>query len=468
VGKADNNPAATVQTDQNAAALEHDPVLIRVSPHGYLTGIILGTFLTGLLFYLRLDLAGYLIFCFSWIVLTFLALNDQISFDGRRLERTGLLPRLWTWFNGSRRRLKLTDIEQVETQAIRAVRRGGNVHYRYRTVLHGKGVSISFASGGEDFRQMIRAILPRLSDNALDVRSLDLRQFLTDPKETLMKAEFARIPSADVLEASRPLSRNVLSKSCSAVDADATSDDLHIMANELRIAGFLPQALESFRRALVSRPRDARLLFDFGRCLNSYAALRRDKRMTRRSIAALRLAERRADDDIDLLSELGECYVQVGEWRRASAAFQRILDRIGDNFRAARGLAEIALRDGKIAHVIHHFASANRVAETPALRRWTRGEADYFSRLNDDEEYMETEFARVNLLETIESSRKTTLRIAFLAFPAVFIGVFFEDALIANIGWAITTVALLIWTGLIITARMLSRRIPYDLVSSDD
>lgn len=444
-------------------------VSVRVSPQGYLTGVMLGTFLAGLFFYLRFDVAGYIVFCLSWILLPYLAMNDRIRFDGRRLERTGVLPRLWTWFNGGRRRLNVSDIEQVETQALRAIRRGGNVHYRYRTVLHGKGVSIAFASGGEDFRRMIHAILPLLNDNVLDVRSIDLRKYLSDPKEAVMKAEFARIASAEVLEvATHPRRERRKADLPSVSDGETTADDLHVMGNELRLAGHLPQALESFRRALLNRPLDARLLFDFARCLNSYAALTRDDRLTRRSIAAMRLSERRARNDFDLLAELGECYAQVGEWRRAAVAFQRVLDRLGDHFRAARGLAEVALRDGKIAHVVHHFAAAGRVADTPALRRWSRGEADYFARLNSDEEYMEMEVSRVNLLDTVERSRRTALRIAFLAFPSVFIGVFFEDELIANIGWAVTTVALLIWTGMVITARMLARRIPYEMVASDE
>ncbi len=469
MSKADQSDITKLRSAEDAT--EHSdlrPVSIRVSPQGYLTGVMLGTFLAGLLFYLRFDVAAYIVFCISWILLSYFAMNDRIRFDGRRLERLGMLPRLWTWFNGGRRRLKISDIEQVETHAIRAIRRGGNVHYRYRTVLHGKGASIAFASGGEDFRRMIHAILPRLNDNILDVRSKDLCKYLGDPKEALMKAEFARIPSAEVLEtASRPRRKRREPGTAAGVDTDTTADELQVMGNELRLAGHLPQALESFRRALVSRPLDARLLFDFARCLNSYAALIRDDRLKRRSVAALRLSERRAHADLDLVAELGECYVQIGEWRRAAAAFQRVLDRIGDHFRAARGLAEVALRDGKIAHVIHHFAAAGRVAETPALRRWSRGEADYFARLNADEEYMEMEVSRVNLLETIERSRRTALRIALLAFPSVFVGVFFEDELIANIGWAVTTVALLIWTGMVITARMLSRRIPYELVAED-
>ncbi|MBK9216257.1 MAG: hypothetical protein IPM59_11785 [Chloracidobacterium sp.] len=469
MGNIDRADISRLKPDTDVATGEDATVAIRVSPHGYLKGVMLGTFLTGLLFYLRFDLAAYAVFCTSWIFLPFFALNDRITFDGRHLKRTGFLPRLWGWFNGGRKRLKVTDVEQVETQAIRAVRRGGNVHYRYRTVLHGKGVSVAFASGGEAFRQMIMAILPTLHDDALDVRSLDLRRFLSDPKEVLMKAEFARIPSAEVLEAAAlPLRGRGDGVRASVTDTDTCSEELHIMANELRLAGHLPRALESFRRALVGRRAGARLLFDFARCLNSYAAMRHDSRLMRRSIAALRLSERRGADDPKLLSEIGECYVQYGEWRRASELFRRVLDRFGDSVRAARGLAELALRDGKIAHVIHHFATANRVAETPALRRWTGGEAEYFSRLNSDEEYMETEISRVNLLDTVERGRRTALRIAFLAFPAVFIGVFFEDELIANIGWAVTSVALLIWTGLVITSRLLARRIPYDLVASDD
>jgi hypothetical protein len=229
----------------------------------------------------------------------------------------------------------------------------------------------------------------------------------------------------------------------------------------------LLQALEAFRRALVLRPRDGRLLFEFARCLHSFAGTTRDPHLERRAMAASRLSERNAVGDDDLLVRLAEWYFEIGEWRRAGNVFQRVSDRIGASFRAARGLAEIALRDGKIAHVIHHFATAGRVAETPALRRWSRAEADYFSNLHADEEYMEMEISRVNLLDGVERSKKTTLRIAFFAFPMILVGILFEDDQVTNVGWAVSTVSLLIWTGLIITARMLSQRIPYELVESE-
>ena len=81
---------------------------------------------------------------------------------------------------------------------------------------------------------------------------------------------------------------------------------------------------------------------------------------------------------------------------------------------------------------------------------------------------MELEVGRVNMLETVENSKQTALRISFFAFPLIVIGVLFEDTLVANIGWAVSTVSLLIWAGLIMSTRLLSQRIPYELVETDD
>lgn len=463
----------TIPTETDSSAEMPAPISIRVSPHSYFSAILLGTFFSALLFYLELDLPAVLLFGASWILIPFFALNDKISFDGKRLTRTGLLPKVWTWFNSSRRRLKLIDIEQVETHAVRAAKRGGNIFYRYRTVISGKGLSVTIASGGDDFRRLVKGILSRLPDNILDMRSIELRDHLADPKETLMRAEFSRIPAADVLESSFRTG-NVKGKrpgfgSRAAHNPDEEkADDLRSLANELRVSGYLFQSLEAFRRALVLRPFDAALLFEFARCLHSFAGVERSPKLERRAIAALRLSERNAGGDPEILTRLGEWYFQIGEWRQAGRIFQKVLDDLGENFRTARGLAEIALREGKIAHVIHHFSTAWRLAETPSLRRWSKNEADYFSFLNSDDEYMDLEIGRVNMLETVENSKKTALRIAAFAFPLIFAGVFFEDILVTNIGWTVSCVSLLIWTGLIVTSKMLSKRIPYDLLVVDD
>ncbi len=446
---------------------QEKPLQIRVSPNNYVTALFLAAFFSALFFYLQYDLAGILSFVLPWLIFPYLYWTDYITFDGKRISRTGFLSKFWANMNKSRSRLKIADIEQVETHALRALKRGGNVFYRYRTSIRGKGLEFVFASGGEEYRRMIHAILPMLSENVMDNRSIELRDYLAEPKETLMKAEFARIPSAEVLENS--FGRNLLKnqKQNSSVEEAEKAEDLRVLANELRLSGYLLQALEAFRRALVLNPKDGWTLFEFARCLHSLAGSEKSDKLQKKAFAALRLAEKRSAQDGELLARLGETYFQFGDFRRARNVFQKAIKIFDENFRSVRGLAEIALREGKIAHVIHHFASANRLAETPALRRWAESETEYFTRLNNDEDYMELEISRVNMLETLENSKKTTLQIALLAFPAILIGVVGEDNLIANIGWSVSAFALLVWVGLIVSRNMLTERIPLDLIEED-
>jgi hypothetical protein len=116
----------------------------------------------------------------SWLCFPILAWTDRIVFDGKRLTRTGFLPRFWAWTNSTNFRLKISDIEQVESQALRTLKRGGNVIYRYRTTIQGKNLKFAFASGGEDYRQMIHKIFPLLSHNTLDNRSIELRDYFSE------------------------------------------------------------------------------------------------------------------------------------------------------------------------------------------------------------------------------------------------------------------------------------------------
>jgi tetratricopeptide (TPR) repeat protein len=449
-------------------------VSIRVSPNSYFTALFLATFFSAFLIYLEIDWAAISLFGLSWIILPLLLWTDKITFDGKRLSRRGILPRFWAILNNSRNRLKISDIEQVETLALRALKRGGNVFYRYRTSIQGKDLRFAFASGGEDYRQMISRLFSALPENVLDNRSIELRDYLKEPKETLMKAEFAQIPSVDVLESSinefQTNDKSLRAKGRAGeigTEEIEKADYLRRLANELRLSGYLLQALETFRRALVLNPRSAWLLFDFARCLYSFAGAEHNEKMEKKALAALRLAEKRAGGDGELLARLGEIYFQYGDWRRAQKAFQKAVDLAGESFRSVRGLAEIALREGKIAHVIHQFSTANRLAETPALRRWTQNESEYFARLNDDDDYMDLEISRVNMLETLERSKKTALKIAFLGFPAILFGLMVFDDLVANIGWAVSSVALLIWVGLIISQNVLSARIPLDFDEED-
>ena len=402
--------AKTAEVSANETSAEiyiSDKLLqIRVSPNNYLTAIFLAYFFRHCFFICNMMFWRFCFSSYHSVIFPFLLWTDRITFDGKRITRTGILPKFWANLNNSRLRLKISDIEQVETHALRALKRGGNVFYRYRTSIKGKGLEFVFASGGEEYRRMIHAIFPLLSENILDNRSIELRDYFAEPKETLMKAEFARIPSAEVLENSfgKHLLKNQKSESSS--EEAEKAEDLRVLANELRLSGYLLQALEAFRRALVLNPKDGWILFEFARCLHSFASSEQNPKLQKKAFAALRLAEKRSNNDGELLSRLGETYFQFGDLRRARLNFQKAIDAIEENFRSVRGLAEIALREGKIAHVIHHFASANRLAETPALRRWTQDETEYFSRLNNDEDYMDLEISRVNMLETLENSKK--------------------------------------------------------------
>ncbi|MCE7963001.1 MAG: hypothetical protein DYH05_10960 [Acidobacteria bacterium ACB1] len=339
--------------------------------------------------------------------------------------------------------------------------------------MHGRGISLCFTSHGENFRRLVAALLPKLSEEVLDARSLDLRAYPIDPKEALMKAAFAGIPSSDVLRDTVTTRPSKMRGRVEAVlDISEDGDDrvryLADLGNELRLSGHLVRALECFRRALLIQRKDGRLIYDFSRCLQSLAATERSSKLARRSVAALKLAERYANEDATLLARIGESFAQTGDWRRAEKAFNRAAEAGGDTFLASRGLAETALRDGKIAHVIHRFLAAANSTLSPALRRWSRDEANYYTNLNSDDTYMEMEVGRVSLLDSLQRTRRTLLRITSFGFFVLAIGIAIADEVVVSAGWAVTAIALSIWLGLKIASSVLAERIAYDDVAGED
>lgn len=443
---------------------------IRTSPAGYFFAFILILFLSAFMLYAGFYAAAALLFVLAWTIIPALIYTDRIKFDGRRLSRTGILPRTLCKLGLIRDRLKLSDIEQVDTQAIRTLKRGGKVFYRYRTAFRGKGAAMVIVSGGDAFRKIVPAILSRLPADVLDNRSIELRDYLAAPHEVTRKANVSMIPRGDVLESamqdlrSKRLSHNM--KSIETVIIPEKAAILRRLANELRLSGSLARAIETFRRALVIDPRDGWLLFEFARCMQSVAGVERDGRLERKAMAIMRLAERRAGNDGELLSRLAENYYQAGDWRRAEQLFQKCIENVGETFRSLRGLAEIALREGKIAHVIHNFEAANRIAGTASLRRWTQAEVEYFSRLNADEDYMDLEVSRVNLLDWLTRAQSTTSRITLFGLPLILTGILFSEVTVANIGWAVSGVALIFKLVFIVIYKMTEPRIPADIVNN--
>ena len=446
---------------------------IRVSLYGYIAAIFVTSFFSAFAFYNDTYLVGYLILVISLIVFPIFALTDKVVFNGKRLYRSGSLSMAWAYINRTRIWLKLKDVEQVETHAFPTMKRGGKVFYKYKTVIRGKGIEFSFSSGSAGYRKMIRTVLPLISENVLDNRSLEIRDYIPEPKQTQLKAFQSNIPPADVLENSfrHTLSKKVNNTKSELLPADSLglekAKGLRVLANELRLSGSHLQALETFRRATLLKPADAWLLFEFARCIQSFAGTEKNIGLERKAVAMLRLSELRAGNDGDLLARLGESYFQQGEWRRAGIAFQKAVDVVGEQFRSVRGLAEIALRDGKIAHVIHNFSIANRLAETAALQRWSKGEVEYFSRLHDDDEYMEMEIGRVNLLDALDRRKRTTLRLAFIGFPIIALGLFYDDVVIANCGWTLSGTSLVLWTLIMLGQRIFAPRISMDMIEED-
>ena len=451
---------------ERLAELIRHPVSLRVPPNNYFNVSFLFLFFGGLFFYVNWISSSIAFLTLSIVVLPLAFFFDRIVFDGQKLTRTGVIPRLWSVINGSNFEIALYEVEQVESDALRAIRRGGAVLYRYRTTVIGNDTRIVFASGGERYRKMAKSLLPLLSESLLDNRSIEIRDYINEPKETQMKAEFAKVPSTEVLEESIKdfeFLRKANRERPDFGDPDfEKADYLRTLANELRLSGYLLQALEVFRRALFLNPRDGWLLFEFARCLHSFAGAEKDERLERRALAVLRLAEIRAGNDDVLLSRVGESYFQYGEWARASKVFNRVTAKAESSFRSIRGLAEIALREGKIAHVLHHFAAAKRIAELPSLRKWAKSEGDYFSKLNDDEDYLEMEISRINLLESLESAKRTTRRIVALAVFVLLGSLAIGLELVTNIGWAVSAVSILITAGLTISLNILSERVPVE------
>ena len=315
---------------------------------------------------------------------------------------------------------------------------------------------------------MVTAILPLLPEDILDRQSIDLKNYLGDPSEVLAIAKGAGIPASDVLENSFLIKRSsrrptdVLSKG-----ATDSVEEWRTIANQLKVSGRLLQSLEAFRRALLVSPKDGWLLLEAARCLQSFASIRRDDKLDRRAAALLRLSERQARADADLLTELAESYCKFGDWRRAAKLFHRSIDLCGGTARTLRGLAEVALHEGKIAHVIHNFSAAGRVVESVSQRRWMNSEVEYFSRLNDDEEYLEIELARLDLLETIQGVRSSAVRIMLFGFVVIAGGLAFEVNTVANLGWAVSGLAIAVLCGTALIRKIVSQRLPPDALDEN-
>src|SRR5215216_849342 len=444
-----------VQEERERAQKRFTVASVRVSPGPYLALASVITFVAALLLRAHYDAAALGLIAGAWLFIPVLALSDRIVFDGTSLRRQGPLATLLHLLFGYRKQLSIDDFETVETQAVRTLRRGGRVRYRYRTQITGKGREFVIVSGGRDYRKLVRELFPLIHESKLDNRSRDLRDYLNDPRFLNRKAQLSQLASSDLLDVTKSdfkLGRK-LKRNPATPETPATPEDLERarllrrLGNELRVSGRLREAGEAFRRALNVRPHGAWLMYDVARLLRSQARAR----------AALRLASIRARNDLVLLPLIGESFLECGDARQARHALQKVVEIDSGNFKARVGLADIALREGKLAHVIHHYHEAARVSSEQALARYARSEGDYYMQLNNDDDYLAAELRRINWLQTITRIRRLALRVTNASVLLALVGGLI-DPVAGSLGWSLASSGLIIWLLTLLGTHMLFTR----------
>jgi Tfp pilus assembly protein PilF len=434
-----------------------------MSPGGYLAIAAIFTFVALVSLRTHRDLLALILVSATWTMIPVCILTDRLSFDGHTLRRTGLSAWLQKIVRQTSPVIALADIERVEVTSLRTLRRGGNVRYRYRVDVLAQNSSVTFSSGGRRFRLMVQALLPRIAEHKLDARACELRDHLADLNA--VKADAARLGVAPsvVLENAQEEAEKRIEKHRREMATPTSEQELERAAllrraaNDLRIAGCLQQSAEAFRRALLLNPRNARVIYEYARLLKSQASAFSDARLLGRACAALRLAATRGPIDARLLERIGESFLEYCDPHRAAKIFRRALDVDENAYRAYLGLAEVALSEGKLAHVIHHYNDACRIAPDKAGARLARREADYYSRLNNDEDYLAAELRRMNWLEGAGRIQKVTARLSFAALLVALVGSSI-DQIVASLGWALASSSIIAWSGSLLTRKFLTTR----------
>jgi tetratricopeptide (TPR) repeat protein len=454
-----------VQEERERAEKRSTIASVRVSPGPYFAFASVITFTAALMLRANYDVAALTLIALAWLVVPVFAFSDRIGFDGSSLRRQGPLVSFLHLFFGYRKQLSIDDFETVETQAVRTLRRGGRVRYRYRTQITGKGKEFVIVSGGRDYRKLVRELFPLIHESKLDNRSRDLRDYLHEPRFLNRKTELSQLAPSDLLDVTRAdfkLGRK-LKRPAETSETPATPEELERarllrrLGNELRVSGRLREAGEAFRRALNVRPHGAWLIYDFARLLRSQASAQADARLLSRARAALRLASIRAQNDVVLLPLIGESFLECGDARHARRALEKVVEMDSGNFKARVGLADIALREGKLAHVIHHYHEAARVSSEQALARYASGEGEYYMQLNNDDDYLAAELRRINWLQTVTRIRRMALRVTNASVLLALIGGLF-DPVAGSVGWSLASSALIVWLLTLVGTRMLFAR----------
>jgi len=370
--------------------------------------------------------------CWSLLLpIVLAAIFDRIEFDGQAIRHRGPFAFVLATLLRMHRELRVSDIEAITTEATRLTFATGDARISYHTRVSGAGAEIVVRSHRSSYARFIKALFQAAGPHKLDPRSFEIYQYF----ETGTALKESPVLKSDIDAMTAPLLRRI--------------------GNSLKLAGKLAQASSYFRIAYEKEPRDPKLLYEMSRFYHS-SAQREDVRLLQRSDACLRLASRLAGNQPDLLERIGEAFFERLDFKRASECFRRALALDPARFRSNLGLAEIALRDGKLAHVAH-FYNAAAESKDMALARMAGREARYYERLMDDDGFLESELRRIRISNQVRWARRVASMTFFCAWLAGgIIGRF--SPLVESFSWAMMATSGLIWSASIFATRLVRRR----------
>jgi tetratricopeptide (TPR) repeat protein len=359
------------------------------------------------------------------------ALFDRIEFDGQTIRHRGPLAFLLTHLFRSRRDLLVSDIEAITTETTRLSFATGDARISYHTRVSGASVEIVVRSHRSTYEPFIKALFRAAGPHKLDPRSFEIYEYF----ETGNALKGSPILKSDIAAMPAPALRRI--------------------GNSLKLAGKIAQASSYFRVAYEKEPRNPQLLYEMSRFFRT-SAQSEDARLLQRSDACLRLASRLAGDEAELIERIGEAFFERLDFKRASDCFRRALALDPARFRSNLGLAEIALRDGKLAHVAHFYNAAASSTDR-ALARMADREARYYGRLMDDDDFLEAELRRIRISNQVRWAKRLA---AMTFFSAWLIGGILGrlSMQVENFGWAIMATSGLIWCAAMFTMRLVRRR----------
>lgn len=334
----------------------------------------------------------------------------------------------------------------VATEAIRSRRGLRNIKYLYKVAISGSSIQlivmINGAKNNSPRHLLIKELFNLLPETKLDPRSSELKQYLNDLPNHNALNELAGFVASNNVGKKESLSTLILRRA----------------ANSLKLEGQMQKALQCFSLAYKKEPRNAQLIYEMARFFRSLAMVD-SPRLLSRSRACLRLAAFLAKNEPQLLERIGETYFERLDYKLAAKCFSRALMVEPMLYRANIGLAEIALRDGKLAHVAHFYSAAASVSKDRAQRELATREANYYERLCSDEDYFEAEISRINKLKSFQWARDWSSLLLITSWMlALFTGLFSTN--LGIFAWSIVFSSSFVWLACVLFSFHYSQRHP--------